>query len=301
MKDDLTTQEIYESEGLSRSFKGIWLSAELLSMDLPPRELMLYAQIDSLSDTDQGCFASNLYFSKLLHVSTTQVQRMLKDLRERGLIHSKLIYRKGTKQVIKRYLKLGEEVATPHHVNVATPHHINATPSPHKGARYSKVSKTKFPQQRRTNPSVAQIVCEEKLRLKNGDKDTSKAFKKSGIKSIDDTKEEYADMQHELLMEGVEDDVRTILDDTCTWDTESMEAAHKSLIKIAGLPHYYKMSPEDVLLMEKVMEDNSDHIDLSIRILRNIARIKTKSLKPAFGQLFFGTTEMVDNRESIAS
>lgn len=75
------------NEKLSREFKGIWMPREIyLAVDLTWIEKIFLVEIDSLSQTDKGCFASNEYFSEFLNVSVGHVVNMLTKFRQLGLI-----------------------------------------------------------------------------------------------------------------------------------------------------------------------------------------------------------------------
>ena len=100
-----------------------------------------------------------------------------------------------------------------------------------------------------------------------------------------------------LMDSDIDDKITGILDDTDTFDTDSMEIAHKALANIANLPAYYKMSPQDVLLMERVMESDNSSLEITYKLIENIAKIKSGKRKETFGQIFVGTAEMIENRK----
>jgi len=79
-------QDIIKREGLGRTFKGIWIPAEIwLNKELLPTEKILWAEIDSLEGRE-GCFASNSYFAKFLGVTERWVRKCLSKLSKKGLI-----------------------------------------------------------------------------------------------------------------------------------------------------------------------------------------------------------------------
>ena len=50
----------------NRDFKGVWIPKEIwLNTDLSIIEKVLLVEIDSLDNSDRGCFASNEYLAKL--------------------------------------------------------------------------------------------------------------------------------------------------------------------------------------------------------------------------------------------
>ena len=76
------------------------------SKKLTPNAKLLYAEITALSNKDNVCWASNKYFSKLYNVSTVTISRWISSLVENGFINREMIYKKGTKEIDKRYLQL---------------------------------------------------------------------------------------------------------------------------------------------------------------------------------------------------
>ena len=76
------------------------------SKKLTPNAKLLYAEITALSSKDGVCWASNKYFSNLYEVSTVTISRWVSSLVENGFINREMIYKKGTKEIDKRYLQL---------------------------------------------------------------------------------------------------------------------------------------------------------------------------------------------------
>ena len=90
---------------MERDFKGIWIPKEIwLSTDLTLQEKVFLVEISSL-DNEQGCFAGNSYFSEFFGVSKTRVSIIINSLVKKGYITSKIIYKEGSKQILKRVLK----------------------------------------------------------------------------------------------------------------------------------------------------------------------------------------------------
>ena len=91
---------------MSRDFKGIWIPKDIwLTKNLTLQEKVFLAEIDSL-DNEDGCFASNQHFSDLFGLSKTRVSLVIKSLIEKEAIESRIIYKEGTKQILKRVLKV---------------------------------------------------------------------------------------------------------------------------------------------------------------------------------------------------
>lgn len=89
----------------NRDFKGIWIPKEVwLSTDLTLQEKLFLVEISSL-DNEEGCFASNGYFAEFFGLSKTRVSLVIKSLIDKKYLTSTIIYKEGTKQILKRVLK----------------------------------------------------------------------------------------------------------------------------------------------------------------------------------------------------
>ena len=98
------TREVVLSE--NRDFKGVWIPKELyLNNTLTWNEKIILIEIDSLSKNGK-CFASNQHFANLLGISKKRVETIISELRKKGYITSVLIYKKESKQVDKRILRV---------------------------------------------------------------------------------------------------------------------------------------------------------------------------------------------------
>lgn len=73
---------------MNRDFKGIWIPQEIwLAEDLTIHEKVLWAEIHSLYDREKGgCFASNEYLTKFFDIHERQIQRMMLNLKRKGLL-----------------------------------------------------------------------------------------------------------------------------------------------------------------------------------------------------------------------
>lgn len=74
--------------------------------NLKDKAKLLYAEITSLSNKDGKCWASNRYFAELYNVTTTTISLLIKNLVDQGYLETELIYKEGTKEILKRYLKI---------------------------------------------------------------------------------------------------------------------------------------------------------------------------------------------------
>tara|TARA_R100001463_G_scaffold36914_1_gene79453 strand:- start:628 stop:1272 length:645 start_codon:yes stop_codon:yes gene_type:complete len=77
--------------------------------ELTPNAKLLYAEITALAQKDGSCWASNKYFSELYNVSTVTISRWISSLVNNSFIIRKIVYKKGTKEIDKRYLQLCSE------------------------------------------------------------------------------------------------------------------------------------------------------------------------------------------------
>ena len=71
----------------NRDFKGVWIPKEIwLNTDLSIIEKVLLVEIDSLDNSDRGCFASNEYLAKFVQLSESRVAHIISDLKKREYI-----------------------------------------------------------------------------------------------------------------------------------------------------------------------------------------------------------------------
>ena len=84
---------------MERAFKGIWIPAEIwLSKELKIMEKLFLVEIDSL-DNEDGCFASNEYFSNFFDLSKNRCSEIIKSLEKKGFIEIEYIYKKNKKSI----------------------------------------------------------------------------------------------------------------------------------------------------------------------------------------------------------
>lgn len=90
----------------NRKFLGIWIPAEIwLSSDLSLQEKVFLVEINSL-DNEDGCYATNDYFSKFFGLSKNRCSEIIKGLEKKGLIKIRYTYRPNTKCVEKRFINV---------------------------------------------------------------------------------------------------------------------------------------------------------------------------------------------------
>jgi len=73
---------------------------------LKPMEKILFSEISALCDMNGNCEASNSYFAELYEVDPKTVSSWVSNLKKNGYINSSLFYRKNTKEVEKRVLRI---------------------------------------------------------------------------------------------------------------------------------------------------------------------------------------------------
>lgn len=70
-----------------RHFKGIWIPKELwLDERLNALDKIIFAEIDSLSNEERGCWASNKYLAEFCQCSETKISRAISKLIKLGYI-----------------------------------------------------------------------------------------------------------------------------------------------------------------------------------------------------------------------
>jgi len=76
--------------------------------NLKANEKLLFGEITCLTQSTGFCFASNEYFANLYGTTKETVSRWISNLERQGYLKTKLEYRKGTKQIVKRYIQINQ-------------------------------------------------------------------------------------------------------------------------------------------------------------------------------------------------
>ena len=86
------------------NFKYIILP-EYITKDknLTDKEKNIYSMILTLSKI-QECIMSNSYISSMLNISKVHSSRLISSLRDKGYINVKIVYKKNSKEILKRVL-----------------------------------------------------------------------------------------------------------------------------------------------------------------------------------------------------
>lgn len=91
---------------MNRSYYAIIPADVRYNEKLTPNAKLLYGEITALCNEKGYCWANNKYFADLYKVDKITISRWLKQLQKEGFISSELVYKKGTKQVDKRIVKI---------------------------------------------------------------------------------------------------------------------------------------------------------------------------------------------------
>ncbi len=74
-------------ENKERDFKGVWIKKEIwLNQNLTLIEKVLIVEIDSLDNSQKGCFASNEYLANFVNLSEGRVANIISDLKKRDFL-----------------------------------------------------------------------------------------------------------------------------------------------------------------------------------------------------------------------
>lgn len=73
---------------------------------LKDKAKLLYGEIAALCNKQGACWATNSYFADLYDVSSTTISTLIKNLVDRGYLETEIIYKKGTKEILNRVLKI---------------------------------------------------------------------------------------------------------------------------------------------------------------------------------------------------
>jgi len=74
--------------------------------ELTANAKLLYGEITALCNEQGYCWATNEYFSQLYNVSKVSVSKWINQLADKGYIKSDINYKKGTKEILNRYLRI---------------------------------------------------------------------------------------------------------------------------------------------------------------------------------------------------
>lgn len=73
---------------------------------LKPNEKLLFAEITALCNKTGECWATNQYFADLYEVHKNTIGNWINHLKELNYLDVRIIYREGTKEIVKRVIRL---------------------------------------------------------------------------------------------------------------------------------------------------------------------------------------------------
>jgi len=86
-----------------RQFKGVWIPGEVwLDNNLTLIEKCILTEIDSLEDSEKGCFASNNHFATFFNVSQSRISQILNILKDKQYI--RIHYEYKGKEIVARHI-----------------------------------------------------------------------------------------------------------------------------------------------------------------------------------------------------
>ncbi len=97
--------------GKDRDFKGVFIPKEIwITSELSAIEKLVWAEINSL-DREFGCVADNKHFENSFQLSERQIQRVIKELKEKEFISVEINKSKDTRtiKIIGKYARIPDE------------------------------------------------------------------------------------------------------------------------------------------------------------------------------------------------
>jgi len=101
---------------MNRDFKGVWIPKDVwLDKELGWVEKLFFVEIDSL-DNEQGCFASNNYFSKFFGITPQRASQIINSLISKGKVTSHI--ESENSRVIRRTLYIAPQFRSGYQENL---------------------------------------------------------------------------------------------------------------------------------------------------------------------------------------
>lgn len=91
---------------MNKSYYAIIPANVRYDKNIRDKAKLLYGEITALCNENGFCWATNEYFANLYGVSKTTISSLIKELVDNNYIHSEIIYKEGTKEILNRYLKI---------------------------------------------------------------------------------------------------------------------------------------------------------------------------------------------------
>ena len=93
-------------EEINRSYYAIIPANVRYDKDITANAKLLYGEITALCNEKGYCWAENEYFAELYDVSKTSISKWINSLVKKGYIFSEIIYKKNTKEIDHRCLRI---------------------------------------------------------------------------------------------------------------------------------------------------------------------------------------------------
>lgn len=93
-------------EQIQKSYYAVIPANVRYDKNLIPNAKLLYGEITALCNEKGYCWAGNGYFAELYGVSKTSISKWVKSLIDGGYIVSEMVYKQGTKEIDKRYIRI---------------------------------------------------------------------------------------------------------------------------------------------------------------------------------------------------
>lgn len=91
---------------INKGFYAIIPAIIRYDSEIPPNAKLLYSEITALCNVKGYCWPTNEYFAELYNVSERTISRWISKLIQKAYIVVEYQYKAGTKEILKRYIKL---------------------------------------------------------------------------------------------------------------------------------------------------------------------------------------------------
>ncbi len=91
---------------ISKSYYAIIPANIRYDKEIPPTAKLLYSEITALCNVKGYCWPNNEYFAELYDVSERTIRRWISKLVDKSYITVEFQYKAGTKEILRRYIKL---------------------------------------------------------------------------------------------------------------------------------------------------------------------------------------------------
>lgn len=91
---------------ISKGFYAIIPASIRYDNEIPSNAKLFYSEITALCNEKGYCWANNDYFTELYNTTDRTIRRWLNILSKKGYITVEYQYKTGTKEILKRYIKL---------------------------------------------------------------------------------------------------------------------------------------------------------------------------------------------------